>query len=389
MIPLRRRETTGTGDGRRDEGVGRRRFLALGASTGALLLAGCTGDGSQSSPGTDGPDGGQDGDGAGNSSTAEESASTASTDTGTFRLLISDQPVAIDEFDSLEVSFDRARIFRSERGGDDKSATATEGTATNDMATPNETATATATPTPTGTATGSAALQENATTTAEATSTTDADDGSSDATDEAEDSEETGDEAVGEDEGNAEREDDGEAGGFSIVDLGGATVDLTEVVGDRAIGVFEDQLTAGRYTKIELYAADVGGIVDGTSVDVKIPSGKLQIVKPFEVEAGGSVSFVFDITVVKKGNKAAYNLLPVISESGVAGEDVDVEEVGDGGENDGNEEGDDAEDGNEEDGGNGKGGNGEDSDDGSDDGDSSEDDDGSDGSTTTETASNA
>jgi hypothetical protein len=99
------------------------------------------------------------------------------------------------------------------------------------------------------------------------------------------------------------------------------------VVGDAAMSVLDGELSPGRYTKIELHAADVVGIVDGEEVQVKIPSGKLMLTKPFEVAAGESIEFVFDINVVKRGKGDNYNLLPVIGESGVAGEDVDVEEV--------------------------------------------------------------
>lgn len=38
---------------------------------------------------------------------------------------------------------------------------------------------------------------------------------------------------------------------------------------------------------------------------------------------------MFDITVVGKGQTGEYNLLPVISESGVAGKDVQAREVDD------------------------------------------------------------
>jgi len=278
--------------------VRRRRFLALAGSAGAVALAGCSGDG-----GADGNGGGNgddtNGDGGGDT--------TDSQDVGTFRLLISDQPVAIDEFDSLEVSFDRARVFRSGDDEDEGDAEAGEE----------------ATPTATGTATPEG--NETAATT-DATIT-----------------ETPGDDADGEDEEEDDDgdEEDGDGGGFSEIDLEGATVDLTQVLGKKALGVFEGGLPAGRYTKIELYAAAVDGIVDGESVDVKIPSGKLQIVKPFEIEAGSTVSFVFDINVVKKGNNG-YNLLPVISESGVAGKDVEVEEVGEDG-NDGDDDGNDDE----------------------------------------------
>jgi hypothetical protein len=60
---------------------------------------------------------------------------------------------------------------------------------------------------------------------------------------------------------------------------------------------------------------------------VKIPSEKLKLVKPFEVAAGESVSFVCDISVVKRGKNNGYNLLPVIGESGVAGKDVEANEI--------------------------------------------------------------
>ena len=104
---------------------------------------------------------------------------------------------------------------------------------------------------------------------------------------------------------------------------------MTQVVGEKAISVLEGELEAGTYTKIELHASDVVGVVDGDEVDVKLPSEKLQITKTFEVEEGEEVSFVFDIHVVKRGPNNGYILRPVISESGVAGEDVEVEEVED------------------------------------------------------------
>jgi hypothetical protein len=237
----------------------RRRFLAIGAGIGATLLAGCSaGSGTAGSVDESPTD----------TSTEPATAGDTATVGGTFRLLVSDQPVAIDEFDSLEVTLDRARIFRD--GGD--------GTAT---PTGNETAAGNATATPTATATP-------------------ASDG-----------------------------DESEGSGFSVVDIDGATVDLTRVVGDKAITVFDGELEAGRYTKIELHAADVAGVVDGESVDVTIPSGKLQLTKPFEVTADDPVDFVFDINVVRRGGSGEYNLLPVISESGVAGRDVDVTEIGD------------------------------------------------------------
>ncbi|GCF13601.1 hypothetical protein Harman_15360 [Haloarcula mannanilytica] len=252
----------------------RRRFIATGAGVGVGLFAGCSGsndsDGSGDGTSTDGT---SDGD-----TTMDDSGAV-----GAFRLLISDQPAAIGDFDSLDVSFSRARIFRAGADG----ATATEdGDETESMDTAETTETVTANATETETADPTEMDDEEA-------------------------------------ENEAESDDDG----FVVRELDGATVDLTEVVGDKAISVLDGELEEGQYSKIELYAESVDGVVDGESVDVKIPSGKLQIVKSFEVVAGESLEFVFDINVVKKGN-GGYNLLPVISKSGVAGKDVEVEEVG-------------------------------------------------------------
>lgn len=232
-------------DDRSDEhSIPRRALLAAGGAAGATLVAGCTG-----STGNAGGDG----------------------DTGTFRLLVTDLPADIGDFDSLEVTLDRARVFRGTDEESDESETA--GTDNNESE-------------------------------GEAT----------DSTSESEDS--------------ADNDSDGESDDreFFWLDLDGATVDLTQVVGDKAVAVFEGELEAGTYSKVELHAAGIEGIVDGEQVDVKIPSGKLQIVHEFEIQPDEPVEFVFDIHVVKKGN-GGYNLRPVISGSGVNGKDVDVEEI--------------------------------------------------------------
>ena len=278
--------------------VRRRRFLTLGAGVGATLLARCAtetelGDGGDGSTPTDGDE----------DATSSATAKGETEASGAFRLLVSDRPAAIDDFDELNVSFDRARIFRAGDGGEEDATEA--GTATATSAEPMtetdgeaDVETEPANETDADTEAATVAASEPAT--------------------EAED---------GEGSENGEG-DDGEERGFFVADLGGATVDLTQVVGEKAVSVFDGALSEGRYAKIELRAADIEGIVDGEVADVKIPSGKLQIVKPFEVVAGETLSFVFDINVVEKGRTGRYNLLPVISESGVGGKDVEVEEVG-------------------------------------------------------------
>ena len=281
--------TPPTSTDRPEHRLHRRQLLTLGSGAALAALAGCSGA----------PDGGGGGGyGGGGGTEAVDDGD------GTFRLLISDQPVAIDEFDRLDVTLSAARVFPAggeaddgERGSGADDETATDGQEATDGT--DDAAATTASPTATDPPDG--------------TETDDDDDDEDEEADE-------GDEADG----------DGDRG-FRTLDLGGTTVDLTKVVGDRAVSVFEGGLPAGAYTKVELETTAVEGVVDGEAVDVKLPSEKLQITKPFEVTAGGTLSFVFDITVVRKGN-GGYNLLPVVGESGVVGRDVEVEEVPAGGE---------------------------------------------------------
>jgi len=302
----------------------RRHFVGISGGIGVTLLAGCatrsdtdsggTGDGTDDTDG--GTDDGTDGEDTQESGTDDGADDTDDANVGTFRLLISDQPTAIDDFDSLDVSFDQARIFR----GDSEDEEEEEEEEEEDEEAENE---------------------ENG---------TDGENNDENSEEESEDEEESEENSEEESE-DEDDEDDEDQRGFSTIDLDGENVDLTEVVGEKAIGVFEGELEKGRYSKIELHVAEVDGIVDGDSVEVKVPSEKLQIVKPFEVRADEELSFVFDINVVKKGQTGEYNLLPVISKSGVSGEDVEVEEIddeddnenddGEGDDDDGDDEGDD------------------------------------------------
>ncbi|MEF8774807.1 MAG: DUF4382 domain-containing protein [Halobacteriales archaeon] len=217
--------------------MNRRQALAVGGGLAATLLAGCTG--------------GQ----------TDEPA-------GTFRLYVSDQPVAIEEFDSLDVTIDGARLYRGDGTAED-TATATSGATTDG---------------------------EEMTETTE--TETEPDDG----------------------EGN-----DGD--GYVEVDVDDETVDLTTVTGEKAVEVFDGEVPAGSYSSIHLSVSRVDGVVDGESVDVMLPSERLKVVKPFEVGEDEPLEFVFDITVVRKGQSGGYNLLPVVGESGVVGEHVQMQEV--------------------------------------------------------------
>ena len=229
-----------------DRGVRRREVVATGVGIGAALIAGCTGE-------------------------AEDPSSTDAGDavasSGRFRLLVSDAPADIDDFEELVVTLDGARLFHAD-----------EETETNE--------------------TDDEEMEANET------------------DDEEMETNETDDDAAA----------DTQAG-FTTVEIDDATVDLTQVIGADAVSVFDGDLAEGRYAKLELNVAAAEGIVDGESVAVKVPSERLQITKPFTVRPDETVDFVFDITVVKRGQTNGYILQPVVSESGVAGRDVEMREV--------------------------------------------------------------
>ncbi len=92
----------------------------------------------------------------------------------------------------------------------------------------------------------------------------------------------------------------------------------------------------GTYGKVFVHVEEINATLEnGESVNVKLPSEKLQINQEFTVESNDSVDFVFDITVHEAGNSGKYILTPVISESGtdVPIEDVDDDRAEDEGEN--------------------------------------------------------
>ena len=315
-----RRRTTGddrTHDAPGD-GFRRREFVALGVGASATMLAGCAGDGG--SIASDDSDGGSD-DGSGGSGSS----------TGTFRLLISDAPADIGDFDGLDVTLEEARVFesREDDDGDDVDEDDEEDGNEDDERDENE------------------GDEDD-----EGDENEDDDDGGDQEDDETDTEDDPENETPDDDENDdgdgadedADEEDDDADRGYTVVDLDGATVDLTQVIEEDAIAVFDGEIPAGSYEKVELSVSEVQGTVDGEKVDVKLPSEKLQITNGFEVTTEEPVSFVFDINVVKRGPNNGYILRPVISGSGVAGRDVDVNEI----DRDGDDEGEDEEGGDDE-----------------------------------------
>ena len=120
---------------------------------------------------------------------------------------------------------------------------------------------------------------------------------------------------------------DDSGSGWEDLDLSDSSVDLTQVVGEMAVEVLNVPLPEGTYSKIEMHVEEVDGVVNGSSVEVFVPSGNLKIVRQFEITEGETTKFVFDINVVRKGQSDEYNLLPVIGKSGVVGKDIDEDDV--------------------------------------------------------------
>lgn len=110
------------------------------------------------------------------------------------------------------------------------------------------------------------------------------------------------------------------------------TVDLTLLPGEKALEIWRGNITAGEYTKVFIYVESVKGVLlDGnTTTDVKLPSNKLRMSKPFSVTNDGVTSFIYDITVVEAGKSGKYILKPQIGESGADQEFEKVEPPGQG-----------------------------------------------------------
>ncbi|MCH8064148.1 MAG: DUF4382 domain-containing protein [Chloroflexi bacterium] len=114
----------------------------------------------------------------------------------------------------------------------------------------------------------------------------------------------------------------GPGAGWIDIDVPDAqqTVDLVEVIGEAAVELIQTHMEPGTYNKVFINVSKVTGeLATGESVDIKLPSDKLQIDKPFVIDESSVTSFVFDITVIGAGNDKSgvrYILQPVIGESG-------------------------------------------------------------------------
>ncbi len=120
----------------------------------------------------------------------------------------------------------------------------------------------------------------------------------------------------------------GEEGEWEVIELEESVVrDLTRLQRLNAQEIWGGVIPEGQYIQLFVYIEDaLGTLENGETVEVIIPSGNIQISKPFVVGTNDSVvNFVYDITVVAAGNK--YVLLPQIDETGP---EQEFHEVGEG-----------------------------------------------------------
>jgi len=111
---------------------------------------------------------------------------------------------------------------------------------------------------------------------------------------------------------------------YQTIEVPNRTVDLTTVLEANASSLINASLETGTYEKIELHITEAVGMVNGSETDVMVPSGKLMLTNTFTIRPNSTTSFVFDIHVVRQGQAPTdYLLRPVISKSGVIGEDIE------------------------------------------------------------------
>ena len=113
----------------------------------------------------------------------------------------------------------------------------------------------------------------------------------------------------------------GESGKWLQFDPLNTEVDLTTLQGDNAQVIWSGNLPDGPYGKVFIYVEDTRGVLEATgeTVEVKLPSNKLQMTKSFEVTSDSVLNFVYDLTVIAAGNVKSgikYILKPQAGESG-------------------------------------------------------------------------
>jgi len=99
--------------------------------------------------------------------------------------------------------------------------------------------------------------------------------------------------------------------------------DLTLLPGAKTQELWRGNIPEGNYSKVVMYVSGVQGTLkeSGQTIEIKLPSNKLQIDASFQVSSGNVTSFTYDLTVVKAGNAQGggkYLLKPQVGESGAS-----------------------------------------------------------------------
>jgi hypothetical protein len=96
--------------------------------------------------------------------------------------------------------------------------------------------------------------------------------------------------------------------------------DLTLLPGEKTQELWRGNIPEGSYSKVFAYISEVKGVLKATGeeINVKLPSGKLQLTHSFQITPDNTTNFTFDITIVKTGQAGSgkYILKPQASESG-------------------------------------------------------------------------
>ncbi len=97
------------------------------------------------------------------------------------------------------------------------------------------------------------------------------------------------------------------------------TVDLTQLQGDKAHEIWRGNVPTGQYSQVFIYVSEVRGKLKATGqiIEIKLPSHKLHMSKPFQVTADTVTIFTYDLTVVATGQNGKYILKPQIDQSGI------------------------------------------------------------------------
>jgi len=252
-------------------------------------------------------------------STVDGGGSTTA-DAADLTFYVSDRPGAIEDFEHLNVTITKIGLHEAGDAAEDDDG---EDGDADDVESANDTTASD----------GNAALDSVETTTVEVpnettvdtndteTEETETEDGDAEEDDESDAEESEDDDVESEDEASEETE------GWIMHDVDDETVDLTKLQGANATAISNVSVPAGEYDKVFVYVSDVNAtLTNGESVNVKLPSSKLQINKAFTVSENSSPDFVFDINVHKAGKSGKYILRPIVSESGT-GDQVEIEKV--------------------------------------------------------------